>query len=155
MAKIEVRLEQKATTILYGVWGKMSDRTAAKDIPLLSAAFHNITKTQEGTVLPFFVLSQHYDESTGNSELFIGGLLSNEGLSELVLPNDIYAVVTVRPKFGMLWGIAVGEAKRLFYTKWLPQSEYCAQNMEYEYHSEKTIGKKPTLDIVFAIKKRG
>lgn len=154
MAKIEVQLQQKENTILYGVWGKTNDRTISKDIPLLSSKFYRITKTQEGTVLPFFVLSRNYDASTGDSELFIGSLLPNAELSELVLPDGTYAVITVKPKFGMLWGVAVGEAKRFFYTKWLQQSSYCGQNMEYEYHSKKTIGKKPAIDIVFSINNR-
>lgn len=154
MAKMEVRLQQKENMILYGVWGKASDQTLSKDIPLLSSAFYIITRTQEGMVLPFFVLSRNYNASTGDSELFIGSLLSNDGLSELALPNAMYAVITVKPKFGVLWWLAVGEAKRFFYTKWLPQSNYCGENMEYEYHSEKTKGKNPTVDIVFAIKER-
>ncbi|MGJ0848469.1 hypothetical protein ACR77J_17400 [Tissierella praeacuta] len=54
----------------------------------------------------------------------------------------------------MLWGLAVGEAKRCFYTKWSPQSDYDAQNLEYEYHTYKSVGKNPTVDIVFAITKR-
>ena len=60
----------------------------------------------------------------------------------------------VKPQFGMLWGLAVGEAKRCFYTKWSPQSDYDAQNLEYEYHTYKSVGKNPTVDIVFAITKR-
>lgn len=154
MAKIEVQLQQRDNITLYGVWGKTNDKTISKDIPALSAEFHKITKTQDGTVLPFFVLSKNYDVTNGDSELFIGSLNANDELSELVLPHDTYAVITVKPKFGALWGLAVGEAKRFFYTKWLPQSDYLGQNMEYEYHWEKSVGKKPTIDIVFAIKKR-
>lgn len=154
MKKFEVKLEQRAETRLYGLWDKTSDKTLAKDIPVLSSKYHQLTGMQSDTVLPFFVLSRNYDKHTGSSELLIGSLLKNENLSELVLPCDCYAVITVKPKFGMLWGLAVGEAKRYFYTKWLPQSDYDAQNLEYEYHTDKTVGKNPTVDIVLAITKR-
>lgn len=47
--------------------------------------------------------------------------------------------------------VEVIEAKKYFYTQWLPQSKYEAKNMEYEFHTEKSIGKHPTVDIIFAI----
>lgn len=152
MTKPEVRFEQREETTIYGVWSKMTDQTAAKDISALSSEFHRRTRTKNGTVLPFFVLSRNYDEHTGSSELFIGGLMPYEGLTALVLSGGRYAVITVKPKLGFLWGLAVGEAKRFFYTQWLPQSGCIAQNMEYEYHTAHSIGKNPTVDIVFAIR---
>lgn len=154
MAAIQVRLEQRDETTLYGVWGKTNDKTIAKDIPQLSIEFNQITGTEDGAVLPFFVLSKNYDTNTGDSELFIGSKIIDDKLDELILPCDEYAIITVKPKFGMLWGMAIGEAKRFFYTKWIPQSDYYAQNFEYEYHTEKAIGRKPTVDIVFAICRR-
>ena len=30
---------------------------------------------------------------------------------------------------------------------WFPQSDYYAQNLEHEYHAEKAVGKKPTIDM--------
>lgn len=151
MAAIEVRLEQRDEITLYGVWGKTNDKTTTKDIPHLSSKFHKMTGTKDGTILPFFVLSKNYDANTGNSELFIGSLIADDKLSKLILPCSEYAIATIKPKFGALWGLAIGEAKHFFYTKWLPQSDYYAQNLEYEYHTEKAVGKKPTIDIVFAI----
>lgn len=154
MAAIEVRLAHRDEITLYGVWGQTNDKTTRKDIPHLSSKFYKITRTKEGTVLPFFVLSKNYDANTRNSELFIGSLIADDKLSELILPCGEYAIATVKPKFGALWSLAIGEAKRFFYTNWLPQSDYYAQNLEYEYHTEKAVGKKPTIDIVFAICKR-
>lgn len=154
MAKIDVQLEQYEEIKLYGLWMKSNDKTISKDIPRLTSTYHLETNAQENTVLPLFVLSQNYDESTCDFELFIGGLTASGALACLELPKGQYAKVTVRPKLGFAWGLAVGEAKRYFYTKWLPSSIYQAVNMEYEYHAEKSMGKAPTIDVVFAIKER-
>ena len=62
--------------------------------------------------------------------------------------------VTIKPKLGFLWGLSIGEAKKAFYTKWLPASDYLAHNMEYEYHTENSKGKNPQIDIHFAVQKR-
>ena len=154
MAKLEVRLQAPEETELYGVWGAANDKTLAKDIPALSAAFHKITGTRDGEVLPFVVLSRNYDEREGSSELFVGSKTVNDELSRLVLPAGEYAVITVKPKLGRFWGLAVGEAKRFFYTKWLPQSGFTANNLEYEYHTEKALGRDPSIDIIFSISKK-
>ena len=55
---------------------------------------------------------------------------------------------------GFMWGLSIGEAKRAFYTEWLPNSDYTALNMEYEYHTEISAGKNPQIDILFSIEKR-
>lgn len=51
-------------------------------------------------------------------------------------------------------GMAVGYAKRHFYTKWIPCSEYESLNMEYELYTEKSVAKKPEIDLLFAIKRK-
>ncbi|WP_278317586.1 hypothetical protein [Clostridium sporogenes] len=38
--------------------------------------------------------------------------------------------------------------------KWLPTSQYQGMNMEYEFHTEKSKDKHPTIDIIFAIKEK-
>ena len=53
---------------------------------------------------------------------------------------------------GYTYDMAVGEAKRYFYTKWLPGSGYAARNLEYELHTEKSVGKAPSIDLLFAVR---
>lgn len=86
--------------------------------------------------------------------MFIGSLIKKRGLESYVLSTGEYAKIAVKPKLGFLWGDSIGEAKRYFYSKWLLENPYEALNMEYEYHTEKTIGKHPTIDIIFAIRKK-
>ena len=57
-------------------------------------------------------------------------------------------------KFDFFCGASIGEAKRYFYTKWLSESPFEALNMEYEYHTEESVRKHPTITIVFAIQRK-
>lgn len=153
MAKLTVTLIQhQEEKQLYGLWHKSSDKTQSKDIPEVSKKYYEVLHKKPGMVLPFYVLSKNYDETTNCFDLFIGGQDSDGTLSKLNLPKGMYAKITVKPKIGVLWGLAIGEAKRYFYTKWLPSSGFQAVNMEYEYHTEKSTGKKPEIDLMFAIK---
>jgi predicted transcriptional regulator YdeE len=137
---------------LHGLWTQSGDGTVAKDIDALSKKYHAAVGKVADSVLPFFVLSKDYDRESGRFSLFVGGLIPHEGLELFPLPEGLYAQTTVRPKLGFLWGLAIGEAKRNFYTKWLPSSGYAAVNMEYEYHTEKSIGKKPEIEMFFSLR---
>lgn len=151
MAKHEVTLHQLEARNLYGVWGKSNDKTIAKDIAHISQQYYQITKKEKGNVLPFFVLSKDYNPSTQDFALFVGSVANSNCLESAVLPQGLYAKITVKPKFGFLWGLAIGEAKRFFYTQWLPTSDYKALNLEYEHHTQASIGRLPAIDILFAV----
>lgn len=152
MKTLNVIIEDKIAEIkLYGHWIKSNDKTISKDIPLLSKKYYKSIQKAKCKVLPFFVLSRNYNENTKDFELFIGSILEDKKLEEFILPKGTYAKITIKPKLGFIWGTAIGEAKNYFYTKWLPSNNYKAVNMEYEYHTEKSIGKSPTIDIIFAI----
>lgn len=151
---IEVISVKQEGQQIYGLWAKSSDKAVSKDIPTLSKKYYDILAVQPGAVLPFFVLSQNYDVSSGEFDLFIGGKVNHEQLQDYQLPEGSYGRIVVKPKLGFLWGKAIGEAKRYFYSKWLPASDYEALNMEYEFHTEKSLGKKPEIDLLFAIKEK-
>lgn len=152
MASFEVTLERREQAQeVYGVWAESGDRTAAKDIPRLSEEFYRRAGRSKKKVLPFFVLSRDYCEQTGAFKLFIGGTIPGDGLERLALPAGLYARVTVKPKLGFLWGPAIGEAKRRFYTRWQPASGYRCAGWEYEYHTEKSFGRSPSIDLLFAM----
>ncbi len=154
MAKPVVWLLQCGELSWYGLWGKANDQTISKDISSLAAAYHKITRTKKGEVLPFIVLTRNYNAQSGDAELFIGGEKRSEGLEKLILPQGEYAKITVAPKFIFMWGLYAGKAKRFFYTQWLPKSPYESKNLEYELHTDESLGKKPTIDVFFAIKGR-
>lgn len=152
---MDVRLTRiDAAKTLYGCWGASSDRGQARDIPALAGRFYAAIGKREGDVLPFYVLSKDYDEKTHAFSLFIGGEEAHVGLEPLTLPEGTYGCITVRPKLGVLWGAAVGAAKRYFYARWLPASPYEALNMEFELHDARSVGKKPEITIWFAVRER-
>jgi len=154
MANLEVRIEPLEKRTVYGLWKKSNDRTIRKDIVSLSRMYHEIVAVPKDRVLPYFVLSQNYNVENRDFELFVGSNIANDNLECYTIPSGNYAIITVRPKMGFLWGLSIGEAKRYFYTKWLLENPYEALNMEYEYHTEKAIGKSPSVDIVFAIRRK-
>jgi predicted transcriptional regulator YdeE len=147
-------IEMKEDRPIYGCGKKSNDRTQAKDIPALSKTYYEAVGKAAGEVLPFYVISQDYDERTKDFQLFIGGLLENEKLETLTIPKGMYGKVTVKPRIGLLWGLSIGEAKRAFYTQWLPGSKYLPLRMEYEYHTEMSKGKNPQIEILFAVQER-
>lgn len=148
---IEVTTVMQQQQEIYGVWGRSSDKSVARNIPALSKKYYELAELPSGGAIPFFVVSKDYNEATGEFALFIGGQIKHARLEAYSLPQGMYGKVTVKPKLGFMWGMAVGEAKRYFYTKWLPSSGFSALNMEYELHTEKSLGKKPEIDLLFAI----
>ena len=147
-------IESKEERSVFGLFHNANDRTRAKDIPNTTKKYYEAVGKESGEVIPFFVVSKDFNESTKQFQLFIGGMIQNENLEAFVIPKGMYGKVTVKPKMGFLWGLSIGEAKRSFYLKWLPKSDYTALNMEYEYHTEISTGKNPQIDILFAVKKR-
>lgn len=139
--------------LLYGLSKRTSDKAQMRDIPALSAGYYAATKQTKGEVFPFFVLSKNYNKITKTFDLFVGSTLPSKKLEVIRLPRGTYVKTTVQPAFGLMWGAAIGRAKRYFYTKWLPQSGYEEANMEYEYHTALSTGEKPQVTLFFAVRK--
>lgn len=151
MKNFSVDLVNLVDKPLYGLWKQSNDKRIFRDIPALSSHYYTTLHRPKDSVLPYFVLSKDYNAQTQNFALFIGSTAKHSGLQRFLRPGGIYAKITVRPKLGFLWGPAIGEAKRFFYTQWLPRSPYEALNMEYELHTQKSLGKHPTVVLFFAI----
>ena len=154
MPSLEVNIEYIEQQTIYGLWKKSNDRTISKDINALSKQYYAVVSMPGGEVLPYFVLTQNYNEQSRDFELFIGSVNDKNSLESYVLSAGEYAKITVKPKLGFLWGASIGEAKQYFYTKWLPKSSFEALNLEYEYHTERSKEKQPTIDIIFAIRRK-
>ncbi|MDO5518151.1 MAG: effector binding domain-containing protein [Clostridium sp.] len=154
MSKLEVNILRLENQTIYGVWKNSNDKTVSEDIKSLSEKYNSIISSSEESPLPFYVLSRNYNQETKDFEIFVGSTTQRDNLESLMLPAGEYASITIKPKFGFLWGTSIGEAKRYFYTKWLPETPYNSKNIEYEYHTEKSKGKHPAVDIIFAIGRR-
>lgn len=147
--KITQFLEEKN---IYGIYMLSSDRTQRTDIDTMCALYSNIIGKKASEALPFYVVSQNYNEETQQFDLFIGSNISHDELESLTLPKGTYAECEV--KTGIFTGKNIGEAKRNFYKKWLPKSEYSAVNLEFELHTEKSLDKNGSINILFAISKK-
>lgn len=106
------------------------------------------------TCFPSLFLSRNYDGRNGSFELFVGGTLEKDGLEQALLPSGEYAGMTVRPRLGFLWGAAIGGAKRYFYQKWLPENPYESLNMECGLHTKQSIRSHPSMELLFAVKRK-
>ena len=147
-------IETEDIQTVYGLWLNSNDKTISKDIQKLTRQYYEIIKNKK--IFPFYVLSKDYDEKTKNFKLFIGGIIENNGLEKIVLEKGFYAKIKIKPKLGFVWGMAIGEAKRYFYTKWIKENKNIQiYNMEYEFHTEKSILKNPFIEIYFSIKISG
>lgn len=149
----EVRVEQMGERVVYGVGAASNDRTLAHDIDRLAKAHAEAAGAPAGGSVPLFVVSHAYDPSAGDCELFVGGEAEADGLERFAIPAGAYARIELAPALRALWGASVGKAKRWLYTTWLPTSGYVALNLEYEHHTEKTLGRRPRVDLLFAIEK--
>lgn len=146
-----VRISSQKEQNIFGLGMKASDKTISSDIRALSRHYHAAVGKPPGSVLPYYVLTQNYDEQSKDFNLFIGSMLPNDRLTSIVLPEGNYATITIKPWLGILWGMAIGSAKRYFYTRWLPASPWRPLNMEYEFHSEKSLMKHPSIELMFAV----
>jgi len=149
MTKLNVEILEIDKITIYGLAKMSNDKTVAKDINELAKQYKDIVKKEK--VLPFFVLSKNYNEQTKDFDMFIGSTVESKELEQYIIPKGKYAKIIIKPKLGFWWGLSVGEAARYFYTNWIKSSNYKSLNMEYEYHTEKSIGKKPTIDMIFSI----
>lgn len=79
------------------------------------------------------------------------------GLEPFEIPASTYAVFPIRPRSKFSWGITIARMKKYIYTEWLPDSKYEADPSilgDFEYHDERSLGKKPEIDLFVAIKER-
>lgn len=154
MKEFDVKLESFNEAVIYGIWMKSNDKNISKDIRNLCEEYHKVVKKKEKEVLPLYVMSVNHKENTGDFQLFIGSSsIEDSSLEHYKLHGGTYARINVTPKLGFLWGAAIGEAKHFFYKKWLAENGYESLNLEYELHTEKSIGKDPSIDLIFAVSK--
>lgn len=141
---VEIRLLQAGR--LHGCLTETTAASLPQAVPATSDRYHKIVNFRPGRILPLYVL-------TRGSTLFVGSTKQAEGLQSISLPGGPYACITIRPKYGLFWAKSIAETKSWFLHEWLPASKYRPIGLEFELHSERTVGKNPTLDLFFALEK--
>ena len=68
-----------------------------------------------------------------------------------------YAVFPIQPKSRFAWGISIGRMKKFIYNKWIKEAKYELDYSiigDFEYHDERSLGKKPMIELYVAIKEK-
>jgi predicted transcriptional regulator YdeE len=141
-----------------------TDRTIGRDIGILGKKFEKIKSEYpiENAKVPreFAAVTKDYDPANGRMKYMMGDIICEEPkechpiLNTFQIPEGKYAVFTVKPKAGFLWGYTLGKMKQYIYNTWLPSSGYVNAGTidDFEYHDQRSIQKKPEIDLYVAIK---
>jgi hypothetical protein len=71
MSKLDFEIiEIKEDISVFGLSQKSNDKTQAKDIPAVSKRYYETVSKGSGEVIPFFVISEDYNEITKDFQLF-------------------------------------------------------------------------------------
>lgn len=151
MSSLKVSIEHIGQKKLYGLLRRSNQKTFAKDVKALSKQYSAVIDIPKKRVFPYFILSKDHSEGRRDFDLLVGSVIDKGVLDSYVLPAAEYAKITVTPKLGFLWSTSVSAAKRYFYEKWLPANPFEALDLEYEYHTERSTGRRPSIDIIFAV----
>lgn len=158
-----VRLEEPIRMI--GVSTKTSLKTIYKDTRRLGEEYQKAKNLIRNKSIPwaFVAISKDFSDNNSRWEYLMGDVVTSfddgisKGLVSFEIPAKTYAVFTIRPRFGFLWGLAIGLTKRYIYTQWLPDSKYDSDNTtigDFEYHDERSVARKPSIDLYVSIKEK-
>jgi predicted transcriptional regulator YdeE len=146
-----------------GLSVKTDDKKIYKDAAKLGKDYSQFKKTHKMPNLKdpwaFVAYSRDFDEKTRSWEYIMGDVVTSldfvpEGLKGYEIEPGKYAIFTIKPKFGFLWGLEIGRMKKYVFTEWVPKSKYTATGSDFEYHDERSTGKNPSIDLYVAIREK-
>lgn len=138
-------------------------RGVYRDVPRLGRRYRDYKKSHE---IPnrkdpwaFVAVSREFDQETGTFRYAIGDVVTSladlpSDLEAIEIPAMTYAVLPVRPKNRLAWGIAIASAKEHVYGTWLPDSMYQPGQVidDFELHDERsTRPKDPEIDLYVCV----
>ena len=144
---------------------RTQDKRIYRDVDKLFKIFNTM---RTATPIPnkkepwaFVAISRAFKDD-GSWEYLIGDVVNDltlvpEGWTAREIPAGYYAKFIIQPKFNFLWGLVIGMMKRYIYTEWLPASAYDISGQdiaEFEYHDERSVGKKPMIELYVSIKQK-
>lgn len=140
-----------------------SNKTAFKDIPKLGRDYQAMKQKMgiphQKDPWQFVAVARDYSKENRTFNYQMGNVVTKvdkipEGFEVYEIPDGKYAVFTITPRFKFMWGRAILRTKQFAYTRWLPQSQYESAGTidEFELHDERSLGKKPSIELYVAIK---
>lgn len=152
-------VEIEEPMVAAGVSTATSDKSIAADAKALGeryAAIKGELGNRAFSPRIFIAVSSGYDQGTGAYRYAMGDVVGTfvglrDEFERIIVPSGTYAVFTVRPILGFLWGPAIGATYAYAYGKWLPASawKHAPAGIEhYEYHDERASRKRrPEMEI--------
>lgn len=144
-----------------GMGTKVNLKTVFKDIPKVGTDYKRY-KDKNGIpnkVEPwsFVAMSKDYNEIEKTWDYAMGDVVNDfstvpDGLTKIEIPAGKYAVFPIRPKNKFVWGFTISKMKEYVMQTWFPKSQYEATGMDFEFHDERSLQKKPEIDLYFALK---
>jgi len=150
---------------MIGVSTRTGMKTIFKDAARLGQEYRKIKDqnliTDKRSPWAFVAISKDF-QGTESWDYLIGDVVNTlgqvpAGLKAFEIPATTYAVFPIRPNSRFSWGITIGWMKKYIYTEWLPNSKYEANSStlgDFEYHDERSLGKKPEIELYVAIKEK-
>lgn len=146
----------------------VSIRTGMKKIYKDSVTIGKVYRRIKGTITnkrepwAFTAISKNISPDNSEWDYLMGDVVTSfdtqpENLETFEIPVKTYAVFKVAPKFGFLWGPAIGKTKKFIFNDWLPNSGYEADTGEvgdFEYHDERSVGRNPSIDLYVPVRKK-
>ncbi len=158
-----VKLEKPISFV--GLSIQTTDKNIYKDVEKLGNKFNTIKEknpiSNKKEPWAFVAVTKNYNSQTGTMEYIIGDVVTElvdvpNGLTGFSIPPVTCAVFPIKPKFSFLWGLTIGRTKKYIYTKWLPNSKFELDGTfdDFEYHDDKSLGKKPEISLYVAVKEK-
>lgn len=157
-------IKLEAPIKMVGVSMKTSMKSIYKDAATLGKEYQKVKTSIPNKKTPwaFVAISKDISNDKSSWEYLVGDVVTSfenvpDNLIAFEIPVNTYAVFTIRPKFNFLWGPAIGLTKKNIYTKWLPNSKYESDDSiagDFEYHDERSLGKRPSIDLYVPIKEK-
>lgn len=157
-------IKLEAPVKMVGVSMNTSMKTIYKDSAALGKEYRRVKNLIQNKKVPwaFVAISKDFSNNNIRWEYLMGDVVTSfdnvtNNLIAFEIPANTYAVFTIRPKFNLLWGPSIGLTKKYIFTKWLTNSKYKSDNSivgDFEYHDDRSLGKKPSIDLYVAVKER-
>jgi len=156
----------KSSIKMIGVSINTSMDTIFKDAAALGRKYKSIKDRNiikhKTSPWAFVAISKDFTNNGDNWEYLMGDVVDSfdgqpEELTEFEIPAKTYAVFKISPRFSFLWGPTIGLTKKYIYTEWILKSGYESDNDvigDFEYHDERSLAKKPMIELYVAIKKK-
>jgi predicted transcriptional regulator YdeE len=150
---------------MIGVSTRTGMKTIFKDATNLGQKYKQVKEQgliqNKRTPWTFVAISKNF-QGTESWDYLMGDVVNTldyvpAELECFEIPPSTYAVFPIRPKSKFSWGITIGRTKKYIYTEWLPGSKYESDPSilgDFEYHDERSLSKKPVIDLYVAIKEK-